>query len=144
MQIEIDEHPRAEDFRVILDGVRSFNREQTGNDRPRSVACFLRDEEGQIVGGVQANLWGRSAHIDALWVDGRHRGQGYGERLMTMIETYAATHGYPLVYLETGSFQALPFYQKLGYRIFGEVPEISESHTLYFLCKDFERTSSSR
>lgn len=136
MQIELDEHPRSEDFRIILDGVRTFNREQTGNDRPRPVACFLRDEEGQIVGGVQANLWGRSAHIDVLWVDERHRSQGYGEQLMRAIENYAATHGYPLVYLETGSFQALPFYEGLGYRIFGELSEISRGHSLYFLKKE--------
>ncbi len=139
MHLELDEHPQPEDFRVILDGVRTFNREQTGNEGPRPVACFLRNEEGEIVGGVQANLWGRSAHVDALWVDERHRGQGHGEQLMTAIENYAATHGHPLVYLETGSFQALPFYEGLGYRIFGELPEISQGHTLYFLCKDVEQ-----
>lgn len=140
MHIELDDHPRPEDFRVVLDGVRAFNRDQTGNERPRPVACFLRDEQNQIVGGVQANLWGRSAHVDALWVDERHRGQGYGEQLMEAIANYAATHGHPLVYLETGSFQALPFYEKLGYRVFGELPEISEGHTLYFLYKDFAQT----
>jgi hypothetical protein len=37
--------------------------------------------------------------------------------------------------LETASFQALPFYEGLGYRIFGELPEISEGHSLFFLKK---------
>jgi hypothetical protein len=32
-------------------------------------------------------------------------------------------------------FQALPFYQGLGYRIFGELPEISAGQTLFFLSK---------
>ena len=57
MKLELDERPQPEDFRVVLDGVRSFNRAQTGNERPRPVACYLRDEAGQIVGGVQGNLW---------------------------------------------------------------------------------------
>jgi GNAT superfamily N-acetyltransferase len=136
MKLELDEHPKPEDFRVVLDGVRSFNRAQTGNDRPRPVACYLRDDAGQIVGGVQGNLWGRSTHIDALWVDDHCRGRGYGARLMKAIEDYAAADGHPLIYLETASFQALPFYQSLGYLVFGELEEISEGHTLFFLKKE--------
>ena len=38
--------------------------------------------------------------------------------------------------LETASFQALPFYEGLGYRTFGELPEISEGETLFFLKKE--------
>jgi ribosomal protein S18 acetylase RimI-like enzyme len=134
-KIELDENPSAADFRVVLDGVRKFNREQTGNERPRPVACFLRDD-GRIVGGVQGSLWGRSMHIDALWVDEEYRDGGYGSKLMRTIEEYAAEHDHPLVYLETTSFQALPFYRKLGYELFGELPEISRGHTLFFLRKD--------
>jgi len=136
LRLELSEQPTAEEFRVILDGVRTFNRAQTGNERPRPVACYLRDADNQIRGGVQANLWGRSAHIDALWVDAELRGDGHGSELMKAIEEYAVSHGYPLVYLETASFQALPFYEGLGYQLFGQLDEISEGHTLYFLKKD--------
>jgi len=140
LTLELDEKPSAEDFRTILDGVREFNRTRTGNEAPRAVACFLRNEQRQIVGGVRGSLWGRSMHIDALWVDDTHRGHGYGSKLMTAIEDYAAAHGYPLIYLETASFQALPFYEGLGYRIFGELPGIAQNHTLFFLSKDLSAT----
>jgi GNAT superfamily N-acetyltransferase len=136
MFLELNEHPSATDFRIILDGVRSFNRDQTGNAPPRAVAYFVRDHEGRIVGGVQGSLWGRSVHIDALWVDAEYRGAGYGSQLMKAIEKYAAEHEHPLVYLETTSFQALPFYEGLGYRVFGELPEISAGHSLFFLRRD--------
>ena len=136
VRLELTEHPAPEDFRVILDGVRAFNRDVTGNERPRQVACFLRDDQERIVGGVQGNFWGRSVHIDALWVEESHRGQGHGAELMKALEAYAAEHGYPLAYLETASFQALPFYRNLGYSIFGELPEITKGHTLYFLQKE--------
>ena len=134
--LELDEHPKSEDFRLILDGVRAFNRGQTGNEPPRPVAYFLRDERGLIVGGVQGSLWGRSMHIDGLWVDDALRGRGYGSKLMRAVEDYAASHDHPLVYLETTSFQALPFYQGLGYEVFGELPGISEGVTLFFLKKE--------
>jgi GNAT superfamily N-acetyltransferase len=136
LTIQLDDLPTPEDFRIVLDGVRTFNRAKTGNEGPRPVAYFLRDEDGQIVGGVQGSLWGRSVHIDALWVDDKHRGQGHGAKLMKAIEVYAQVHRHPLVYLETASFQALPFYEGLGYEIFGELPEITAGHTLYFLMKE--------
>ena len=139
LNIELDEHPRPEDFRLILDGVRGFNRGQTGNDPPRQVACFLRDQESRIFGGVQGSLWGRSMHIDALWVDDTQRGRGFGSRLMKAVEAYAFSHDHPLVYLETASFQALPFYRGLGYEVFGELPEISKGASLFFLKKELAR-----
>jgi GNAT superfamily N-acetyltransferase len=138
LRIELDENPSADDFRIVLDGVRKFNREKTGDERPHSAACFLRDD-GRIVGGVQGSLWGRSMHIDALWIDEQHRGGGYGSQLMAAIEAYAAAQEHPLVYLETTSFQALPFYRKLGYEVFGELPEISPGHKLFFLKKELTR-----
>ena len=136
LTLELDDDPAPEDFRTVLDGVRTFNRAQTGHDRPQPVAYFLRDEAGQIVGGVQGSIWGRSVHIDGLWVDEKYRGQDYGSKLMKAIEDYAQSHAHPLVYLETASFQALPFYEGLGYEIFGELPEITPGHTLYFLMKE--------
>ena len=136
LTLELDEHPRPEDFRFILDAVRGFNRAQTRNDPPRQIACFLRNEHRQILGGVQGSLWGRSMHIDALWVDETQRGRGLGSQLMKAVESYAVSHNHPLVYLETASFQALPFYQGLGYEVFGELPEISKGETLFFLKKE--------
>jgi len=133
---ELVEHPNAEDFQVLLDGVRKFNLSQTGDKLPRPVAYYLRDEAGRIVGGVQGSLWGRSMHIEVLWVDDDYRGQGHGSRLMAAIEKYASAHGHPLIYLETTSFQALPFYRGLGYRTFGELEGISEGHALFFLRKE--------
>lgn len=138
LKLELDERPTAEDFRKILDGVRGFNRERTANEGPLPIAYFLRDEEARIVGGVRGSLWGRSMHIDALWVDDDHRGRGHGSKLMKAIEDYAAAQGYPLVYLETTSFQARPFYEGMGYQVFGELAGISEGETMYFLKKEME------
>lgn len=134
--LQLDEQPSADDLRKVLDGVRDYNRAVTGNERPRSVACFLRDETGGIVGGAQGDLWGRSVHIAAMWVAEGHRGKGHGSALLKTVEDYAAIQGSLLAYLETTSFQARPFYEKLGYRVFGELAGIAEGCTMYFLRKD--------
>ena len=141
-KLELDEQPTSEDYRTLVDGVRSFNRDRTGNEWPRPVAFYLRDTERRIIAGVQGTLWGRSMHIDAVWVDEEQRGKNLGSQLMTAIEEYAAAHAHPLIYLETTSFQALPFYEGLGYRVFGELPRISEGHTLYFLMKELREAGS--
>lgn len=133
---ELDEHPKPEDLHRLIDGVRSFSRHITGNEAPRTVAYFLRDDDGEIVGGVQGDLWGRSMHIAVLWVDERERGRGHGSTLMRLIEKYALDHNHPLVYLETTSFQALPFYQGLGYELFGELDGICQDEKLLFLKKE--------
>ncbi len=85
---------------------------------------------------MQGMLWGRMMHGDVLSVDENHRGEGHGSKLMTAIENYGLDHGHPLAYLETASCQALPFYEGLGYRVFGELPEITPGHTLFFLKKE--------
>jgi GNAT superfamily N-acetyltransferase len=136
LSFELDENPESDDLRRVVDGVRTFNRSVTGHERPRAVACLLKDEQGRIVGGAHGDLWGASVHIAAMWVDDSYRGKGYGSKLLTMVEEYAASQGHRLAYLETTSFQARPFYEGLGYEVFGELPGVAEGVTLYFLKKD--------
>lgn len=138
VKLDLDEHPSEEELRQIVDGVRTFNSSLVGHGPPRAVACFLRDDEGRIVGGAHGELWGRSLHIAAMWVAENQRGKGHGSALLTAVEDYAATHGHTLAYLETTSFQARPFYESLGYRVFGELVGIDEGCTLFFLRKELK------
>lgn len=136
--LQFEEHPATDELSQIVDGVRSFNRTLVGYEPPRAVACFLRDENGHIVGGAQGDLWGSSVHIAGMWVAEDYRGKGYGSALLTAVENYAADHGHLLSYLETTSFQARPFYESLGYQVFGELPGIAEGCTLFFLKKELK------
>jgi GNAT superfamily N-acetyltransferase len=136
--LEFDEHPSIDELRQIVDGVRTFNISVVGHERPRAVASFLRDENRKVVGGAHGDIWGTSVHIAGMWVADSYRGKGHGSALLTAVENYAAEHGCVLSYLETTSFQARPFYEGLGYRLFGELPGIAEGCTLFFLTKDLK------
>lgn len=138
LTLDLDEEPSAEDLRTVVDGVRAFNKSIIGHGPPRAVASFLRDEDGRIVGGAHGELWGRSVHIAAMWVDESQRGKGQGSALLTAVEDYAATNGCTIAFVETTSFQARPFYENLGYRVFGELEGIDEGVTLFFLRKDLQ------
>jgi len=132
----VEEHPSEPDLRFVLDSIRQFNLRVSGHGPPRPVAYFLRNEQGRILGGVLGDLWGSSMHVAALWVAESERGKGQGSALLLALENYAAANGHNLCYVETTSFQALPFYEKLGYQIFGQLPGIAAQCTLFFLKKD--------
>jgi GNAT superfamily N-acetyltransferase len=54
-----------------------------------------------------------------LWVAEAARGAGHGRRLMEDAEAYARSRGAVGATVETHSFQARPFYERLGYQVFG-------------------------
>jgi GNAT superfamily N-acetyltransferase len=136
LNIEVADNPSDQDVREVIDGVRAYNLGMTGNQAPRTVAAFLRDAHGTILGGAIGGLWGRSIHIAGMWVAERERDKGHGTALMKAVEDYAAARGHHLSYVETTSFQARPFYERLGYRVFAELEGIDEGCTMFFLRKD--------
>lgn len=136
LTIQLEEQPSDGELGFLYGRVRHFNRAVGGHEAPRPVACFLRDGAGEIVGGACGELWGKSLHVSALWVADSRRGQGHGAALLRKLESHAARAGQVLAYVETLSYQARPFYEKQGYRVFGELAEIAKGCTLYFLRKD--------
>jgi len=144
LRLDLDENPKEDELRQLITGVRAFNRAVVGREPPRAVASFLRDNDASIVGGAYGELWGASVHIAAVWVAENHRGKGHGSALLRAVEDYAAGRGHLLSYVETTSFQARPFYEGLGYRVFGELPGIAEGCTLFFLRKDLKRPPTPR
>ncbi len=58
-----------------------------------------------------------------------------GSRLLGAMEQYAQSKGITHYHLETTRFQALPFYQKQGYAVFGQLPDRPPGHISYFLKK---------
>jgi ribosomal protein S18 acetylase RimI-like enzyme len=63
------------------------------------------------------------------------RGQGWGRRLIEAAEAVGVKRGCQYVWLDTYSFQARPFYEKLGYRVFGQLPDHPPGHTRFFMFK---------
>lgn len=44
-------------------------------------------------------------------------------------------HGFKQARVETTSFQAKPFYEKLGYKVYGVLDNFPEGHKSFFLHK---------
>lgn len=65
------------------------------------------------------------------------RGTGLGRQLMQQAEIEAIKRGCKAAQLDTLSFQAPLFYQKLGFEIFGQVEAIAASPARYFMLKKY-------
>jgi GNAT superfamily N-acetyltransferase len=134
-QITFEDDAGEEDIEILIDGLKSFNRAKISDQRRGHLTFFLRDAEGSIVGGVHgSNGWGW-LYIRILWVSETVRGSGYGTALMQKAEREARHRGCRHIYLDTFSFQAVDFYLKLGYEIFGELEDFPPGHKRVFLRK---------
>jgi ribosomal protein S18 acetylase RimI-like enzyme len=118
-QFSITGDPAAEDIAFLEDQVIAFNFLTTGLRDGRLLASFVRDEAGAILAGISGFTWGGYCRVEWLWVRVDMRQQGYGKHLMEAVEAEARARGCTQIVLDTHSFQAPGFYQKLGYEIIG-------------------------
>ncbi|WP_426125288.1 GNAT family N-acetyltransferase [Pararhizobium sp. PWRC1-1] len=101
-------------------------------------AILLRDPDTQaVVGGLYGMDGFGWAFVKYLAVPDEYRGQGLGSRLLAEAEAIARARGYIGVWLDTFEFQARPFYEKLGYTVFGELEGAPNAIPRYFLKKRF-------
>ncbi len=136
MSIEITDNPSSEDEAFVISQTRSYNAAFTTRDI-RPLGVFIRNEHGAIVGGLTGKTYWRYLDVAYLWVDKEHRRRGLGTKLMTAALEEARQRGCSHALLDTYSFQALGFYQKLGFHEFGRLEGFSDNHhTRHYLCKD--------
>ncbi|HTK79227.1 MAG TPA: GNAT family N-acetyltransferase [Rhizomicrobium sp.] len=126
----------SETFDALLDAMKEFNRQAVGVGGSQKFNVALRDDAGRLVGGVAARLAGDSMYLDIVWSDETVRGQGHGRTMMDMIEAEGLRRGARGAWLYTMSWQARPFYEKLGYRCVGEIPFLGNEHRQYFMWKE--------
>ena len=120
---------------VVQTIVANYNVAITGQAEWYPVAFFLRDENAEVLGGLLGNIWGAWLHVRTLAVAAPARGRGFGRELMRRAEFYALERGCTDAFLDTFSFQARPFYEKLGYRVFGILENHPAGHQHYFMTK---------
>ncbi|HSX03916.1 MAG TPA: GNAT family N-acetyltransferase [Rhabdochlamydiaceae bacterium] len=83
----------------------------------RAFSIFIKDQKGTIFGGASGTLFYGSLYVDSLWIDKTLRHQGWGTKLLSEAESMGRKYGASFVTLNTMDWEALPFYQKLGYSI---------------------------
>jgi ribosomal protein S18 acetylase RimI-like enzyme len=128
----------------VQNGVDNYNIAVTGHAPYYPVGVYAMDADNAVLGGLMGQIWARWLHVGTLWVDERARHRGLATRLMKVAERYAVEKGCTNAFLETFSFQARPFYEKLGYKVFGTLENYPEGHRQFYLAKRLPRSSRRR
>jgi len=121
--------------RVVAEGLFDYNLSKTGRRDFRSLNIAVEDDRGRVVGG----LCGRTVYdwlfVELLFVPEPLRGRGIGAGLMRQAETEAVSRGCHSAWLDTFSFQAREFYERLGYTTFGQLDDYPSGSSRYFMRK---------
>ena len=133
--ITLEQHPDPADQQAVLDGLLAFNTAIAGDPKPTPFSVFLRSD-GAVVGGLIARLTWGWLYVDKLWIAEWHRGQGHGTRLLAEAERFAREHGCHSAHLGTLEYQALPFYKRFGYRVWGVLEGYPPGYRKYHVRKD--------
>ena len=125
----------------ILRALIAYSEAQSRPMDARPLAVLLRDPaDKRLIGG----LWGRTAwgwlHMDTLYVPDALRRGGLGSRLVRAAEEEAVRRGCIGAWLDTFSFQARGFYERLGYRVVGTIENQPPGHARHFLQKPLGAT----
>ena len=133
--ITFEAAPDPIELATIRDGLEAYNLAYAPPVDYRPLALLVRDVAGTVAGGlIGATYWGW-LYVEILWLAENARQQGLGSRLLAQAEREASERSCEAVHLDTMDFQALPFYQRHGYTIFGVLDDLPRGHKRYFLKK---------
>ena len=121
--ITVDPETAAEDNKFLLESVRRYAVETALRQCPEAkvepLTIVIQNKQEEIVGGLFGELFLGSMMIKVLWLAEEYRNQGYGTKLMRMAEDWARQKNAQILWLDTYSFLAPRFYEKLGFEQFG-------------------------
>src|SRR4029450_10584634 len=136
LQIVLADNPVAAEREAIPKSLVAYNDSRAGPSGFKAIALLLQDQDtGEKVGGLWASSFYDWLDIELLFVPDPHRGGGFGSELIRQAETIATARDCIGVWVDTFGFQALGFYQKLGYEIFGTLDDHPRGSRRCFLRK---------
>ena len=123
---------------VFIDKLLDAHRLQVLGELSRSQKKYALELviDGQIRGAVSGTLTMENFHINGLVVIPEYRNQALGSQLLMAIQKQAIEADAKVLTVTTQCFQALDFYQKHGYVVFGELKDVPFAGvTKYYLSK---------
>ncbi len=132
----VEEEPTDALKKVIIQGLIQHSVETTGYDGDLTSFAFTLRNNGEFCGAIVSKaLWG-ALHIRHLFISPDCRGQGMGRTLMEKAFERGKELHCHFAYVETLSFQALGFYQKLGFDLEFTRPGYDKGVSFHYLRKE--------
>ena len=112
------------------------------NGKP-SWGIVLRNDSGEIIGGVSGDIGFDAVYIDVVWVEEAYRGKSYGKILMNEVWKKFKDKDYDNISLATARFQAPEFYKKCGYELEFIRKKRNSKLDEFFFIKRFDKDTKS-
>lgn len=135
LRLSTEPNPNTADVGIVERGLFLFEENRLGSPEHAHFAIFLRDDLGQIQGGVDGHVMWHRLFVKTLWIPETLRHQGLGTRLMHAAEEEAKQRQCRSVWLTALGDRALRFYTRLDYTIFGVLDDYVKGQSLYSLQK---------
>lgn len=141
MSVYITKELNKQDKQKIEDELYKFNLKHFPVDlrgRYEEINLCLKDEKGIVRGGIIAEVCWNWLEIHTFMIDEELRKSGFGTKLLVALEKIAIEKDCDFIKVDTLSFQALGFYEKNGYEVFGRVDNVGRDYQHYYLKKDLK------
>jgi GNAT superfamily N-acetyltransferase len=126
--------PQAE--AVIQRGLAAYNTARFRPSDNTTLDVLVRDDDsGEVLGGLLGHTSYRLFFLDLFYLAEELRGAGLGSRIIVLAEDEARRRGCTAAFVYTVTFQAPEFYERHGYRRFGEIACPPDGATRIFLSK---------
>jgi len=135
VKIEVETSPSAETVAAVRAGMRREIESHVAWDEYTDLAVTARGGDGEVIGAGLGETGRGWLHVSVVWVDECSRGQRLGTQLVHAMEAEAVRRGCHSAYLDTFSYQARPFYEKLGYEVFGTLDDYPQGHQRFYMRK---------
>jgi ribosomal protein S18 acetylase RimI-like enzyme len=117
-RFDYQENPDANDERILFDGINQQAIVTKNVEKLiKSFGIFIKDPNENVVGGVKGSTYYGCLYVDMLWLKEELRHKGFGTRLMEEAEKIGREQKCSFAAVNTMDWEALIFYQKLGYVI---------------------------
>ena len=136
MNIEVLENPEQELIDYLDKKIDDFNWANWEVSKRTPLAAQIKNEQGEVIAGAAARSFGDWLLLDTLWVSDELRGQNIGSKLLNAIEESGKKRGCVKCLLDTLNFQAMPFYEKHGYKVQWVQEGYPKTGCKYFMLKE--------
>ena len=132
--VALTRDPQAE--AAISGGLAAYNTTRFRPSDNTTLDILVRDDNtGEILGGLLGHTSYRLFFLDLFYLPEGLRGAGLGSRIIVLAEDEARRRGCTAAFVYTVSFQAPEFYERRGYREFGEIACPPDGATRIFFTK---------
>jgi GNAT superfamily N-acetyltransferase len=120
-ELIVEDSPDASDVALLEERVAAAAIAAAGLGDEQEFAIFARDDDGRIVAGISAIVWGGYCELQAMWVKESLRSRGLAFALIADAETEARRRGCALVVFHAYDLLTRGLYERLGYETVGVI-----------------------